>query len=289
MREHLAARFPARLSHRTVRPRQTGAVTQLDKTGDAPPVDPNRYGLELLAVLAVSFGASGVGALLSFVRAQVVIQHGLGFSKVATAPIKSGSDTVHYQWLDILDQLYSVLHGVAPALLVLVLLLRSPGGPGFGIGLDRLRLKEVAQGLGFAALIGVPGLGLVYVARKLGLNAQIVVTDFPDVWYRIPALLLEAFQQGVSEELVVCAFVLTRLGQLGWTPARSLAAAAVLRGSYHLYQGFGGFVGNAIMGVLFGWWFQRTRRVWPLVIAHFVIDAVSFIGYIYLKHRIDGI
>ncbi len=246
-----------------------------------------RYGLELLAVLAVSFGAAGLNALLDFIRAQVVIQRGFGFSKVATAPIQKGTDTVGYQWLDILDQVANIVTGLGSVFLVLVLLARSPGGPGFGIGLDRLRLREIGQGAGFAALIGIPGLGLVYVARELGLNAQIVVTSFPDVWYRIPTLLLQAAQQGVSEEIVVCAYVLTRLSQLGWSNNRALAVSALLRGSYHLYQGFGGFVGNAVMAVIFGWWFQRTRRVWPLVIAHGVIDAVSFVGYIYLKDRVS--
>lgn len=247
-----------------------------------------RHGLELLAVLGVTFGIDGIGALLSFIRAQVTINHGFGFSKVATGPIKHAAKT-QYQWLDILDQIYSVTAGILPAFLAIVLLMRSPGGPGFGIGLDRLRTRETLQGLGFAAVIGIPGLAFVYVARKLGLNAQIVVTDFPDVWYRVPTLVLEAFQQGVAEEIIVCAYVLTRLRQLGWTNPRALVAQSILRGSYHLYQGYGGFVGNAVMGLIFGWWFQRTRRVWPLIIAHFVIDAVSFLGYVYLHDRYSWI
>jgi membrane protease YdiL (CAAX protease family) len=254
----------------------------------APPAGAPRHGLELLAVLGVSYGMSGISALLGFIRDQITINHGLGFRHVATAPINSGKQTV-YPWLDILDQLAQVLAGILPAFLAVVLLMRSPGGPGLGIGLDRLRAREIVQGAGFAALIGVPGLGLVYAARKLGANAQIVVTSFPDVWYRIPVLLLDAFQDGVAEEIIVGAFVLTRLRQLGWTNSRALAAGAVLRGSYHLYQGYGGFVGNAVMGVLFGWWFQRTRRVVPLVVAHFVIDAVSFIGYVYLHGRVSWI
>ncbi len=261
--------------------------TQIEK--NAPPTPgTERLGLELLAVLGVSYGMDGVSAFVSFLRAQVTINRGPGFGGVATGPIKHAAKT-QFQWLDILDQLVSIASGVMPAFLAIVLLLRTPGGPGFGIGLDRLRLREVGQGLGFAALIGVPGLGLVYVARRLGLNAQIVVTDFPDVWYRVPTLLLEAAQQGLSEEIVVCAYVLTRLRQLGWSNSRALAVASVVRGSYHLYQGYGGFIGNAVMGVLFGWWFQRTRRIWPLVIAHFVIDAASFIGYVYLHDRVSWI
>jgi membrane protease YdiL (CAAX protease family) len=247
-----------------------------------------RYGLELLAVLSVTYAASGLYSLLNFVHDQLVINRGFGFKNVATAPIKQAAQT-NYQWLDLLFYLADIVTGIAPAFLAIVLLLRSPGGRGLGIGLDRLPLREVRQGLGFALLIGVPGLGLVYVARKLGFNAQIVVTNLPDVWYRIPVLLLEAVQQGFAEEVVVAAYVLVRLRQLGWTNSRALAAASLLRGSYHLYQGYGGFFGNAVMGLIFGWWFQRTRRVWPLVVAHSVIDAVSFVGYVYLHNRISWI
>lgn len=261
----------------------------MDTAVEAPPAGTRqRYGLEVVAVLGVSFGLDGISALLSFIRSQLVINRGFGFTHVATGPIKSAAKTA-YQWLDILDQVVTILAGVAPAFLAIVLLMRSPGGRGFGIGLDRLRVRELLQGLGFAALIGVPGIGLVYVARRLGLNAEIVVTNFPDVWYRVPTLVLEAFQQGLAEEVVVAAYLLTRLRQMGWTNSRALAASSILRGSYHLYQGYGGFVGNAIMGVIFGWWFQRTGRVWPLVIAHFVIDAVSFVGYVYLHNRVSWI
>lgn len=248
-----------------------------------------RHGLELLAVLGVSYGLSGLSALLSFVRSQLVIQHGLGFSKVATGPIKSGTSTPGYQWLDILDQLASILSGIAPALLALLLLARSPGGRGLGIGFARIRAGDLGAGLGFTALIGLPGLGLVYLARRLGANAQIVVTSFPDVWYRIPVLLLEAAQQGFAEEVVVCGYLLVRFRQLGWPPRRALLAASALRGSYHLYQGFGGFLGNVVMGLVFGLWFQRTRRIWPLILAHAAIDAVSFIGYVYLHNRVSWI
>lgn len=253
----------------------------------------DRLGLELLAVLGVSYGMDGVRSLLSFLYSQLVINRGAGFRHVATAPLKA-SQAPDYPWLDIAFQVASVLTGLAPAFLAVVLLLRSPGGRGAGIGLDRLRarlggVREIAVGLGFAAAIGVPGIGLVYVARQLGLNAQIVVTSFPDVWYRIPTLLVEALQQGISEEVVVCAYLLVRLKQLGWTNSRALGAAALLRGSYHLYQGYGGFIGNAVMGIVFGLWFQRTRRVWPLIVAHAVIDAVSFVGYIYLHDKVSWI
>jgi membrane protease YdiL (CAAX protease family) len=119
----------------------------------------------------------------------------------------------------------------------------------------------------------------------VGINASIEAASYPGYWYRIPYLLLSAFQNGFSEEVIVVAFLLTRLRQLGWSNSRALGASALLRGTYHLYQGRGAFFGNAVMGLIFGWWFQRSRRVVPLVIAHTLLDAFSFIGYIYLHDR----
>ena len=59
-------------------------------------------------------------------------------------------------------------------------------------------------------------------------------------------------------------------------------ASAVLRGSYHLYQGPGMAIGNVAMGVLFAWYYlvpSWGKRVMPLVIAHTLIDITAFVGY----------
>jgi membrane protease YdiL (CAAX protease family) len=253
----------------------------------APAVAPReRYGLEVLAVLGVSLGMSAIYALLHLIRAEITVSGGIGNT---TAIVVQGTKTT-YPVLDLADDLAGILSGIAPPFLALVLLARNPGGSGFGIGFDlRARWREAAQGVGFLALIGIPGLGLVWAADKLGANASLAVVDFPAVWYRLPYLLLSAFQNGLAEEIVVVGFMLTRLRQLGWSDQRALGASAVLRGSYHLYQGFGGFAGNLVMGLIFGYWFQRTRRVLPLVIAHFLLDAFSFIGYLYLAPHVSWI
>ena len=58
-----------------------------------------------------------------------------------------------------------------------------------------------------------------------------------------------------------------------------IVVSAVIRGAYHLYQGFGGFVGNLIMGVIFGLIYLRWKRVGPLVVAHTLLDVAAFVGY----------
>jgi len=138
-----------------------------------------------------------------------------------------------------------------------------------------------------AALIGGSGLGLYFAAYKSGIAVNIVAESLPAVWWRIPILLLSALQNGLLEEVLVTGYLLTRLEKLGVRPAVAVAISATLRGSYHLYQGFGGFVGNAIMGVIFGTLFLRWRRVTPMIIAHTLIDAVAFVGYALLVGHVS--
>jgi membrane protease YdiL (CAAX protease family) len=55
------------------------------------------------------------------------------------------------------------------------------------------------------------------------------------------------------------------------------------RGAYHLYQGFGAGLGNFAMGLVFGYVWRRWGRLWPLIIAHGLIDTVAFVGYALAK------
>lgn len=235
----------------------------------------------MLLVLGVSLGISAISSWINFLDIQT-----RGGFRHATATLNPSENP--RAWVDLSYQLLGLLNGFVPALLALLLLSRMPGLPGFGIGLDRLRLKaESLQGMGIAALIGLPGLALVILARHLGINAQIEASGLADIWYRYPLLVLDGIQNGVLEEIVMIGYLLTRLRQLNWSAGKAVLVSAVIRGSYHTYQGIGGFIGNLIMGALFGWWFTRTKRVLPLVIAHSVIDIVSFVGYAALHGRVS--
>src|SRR6266498_3214433 len=106
-------------------------------------------------------------------------------------------------------------------------------------------------------------------------------------WWTVPVLLLGAARSGLLEEVIVCGYLLRRLDQLGWSKGRALWASALLRGAYHLYQGYGGFVGNVVLGLLFGRVYQRRGRTTPLVIAHFLIDAGAGLGYLALRGKVS--
>ncbi|BAS08134.1 conserved hypothetical protein [Arthrobacter sp. Hiyo4] len=74
-------------------------------------------------------------------------------------------------------------------------------------------------------------------------------------------------------------YLLDRFGKFGWSMPLAIFTSSMLRGSYHLYQGFGPFIGNAVMGVVFAWLYTKTRRIMPLVIAHALLDIVAFVGF----------
>src|SRR6266536_394649 len=76
------------------------------------------------------------------------------------------------------------------------------------------------------------------------------------------------------------------LGDPG-SAARALGASALLRGAYHLYQGYGGFAGNLVLGLLFGRVYQRRGRTTPLVVAHFLIDSAAGLGYLALRGKVS--
>jgi membrane protease YdiL (CAAX protease family) len=140
-------------------------------------------------------------------------------------------------------------------------------------------VRDAVAGLGLALLIGIPGIALYLAGRAAGITVSVKASALGDYWWSVPILILAALQAGLQEEVIVIGYLFARLRELGWGKWQIILAAAVLRGSYHLYQGYGSFVGNFAMGVLFGWLYTRYKRVLPLVIAHFIIDAVVFVGY----------
>ena len=237
---------------------------------DTPP-PPRTLRIEILVVLAVTFGLSAYTALLSLTEAVIL---GLAGQKVALNRKLSPIDLINLGL-----NLATVLQLLAWGALGLYLLWRSGFGPA-RIGLGRFRWRpDLLGGLGLAALIGLPGLGLYVAGRALGIGVEVVPSALNDTWWRIPLLLCVAFANGWAEEVIVVGYLLTRLRQLGIGSGRALLLSSLLRGVYHLYQGFGAGLGNVVMGLVFGYTWQRTGRLWPLVIAHGLIDAVAFVGY----------
>ncbi|MDP9223149.1 MAG: CPBP family intramembrane metalloprotease [Actinomycetota bacterium] len=260
-----------------------GAGTAEARLGGAP-IARTTVVQEVWLVFALSLGRDAVEAAILFVSALTS-----GRTLPQQQAIVVGSLAPGRQWIDLMLQLVAVGSALVPVALVFHFLNRS-GESIADIGLDRARrLADTVTGVVLAVLVGGAGLALYLVVRAAGADLTVVPETLPSVWWKIPVLLLSAIQNGVLEEILVVGYLLHRLRQLGWTDSKALTVSALLRASYHLYQGLGGFLGNAAMGVIFGRLYQRNGRLLPLVVAHTLMDATVFVGYALLAGHVSWI
>jgi membrane protease YdiL (CAAX protease family) len=233
-----------------------------------------RIRAEILIVLALSLGASAVYSIVDIVD-------------LLTQPKALGEQTTTLnnsldsrQYFDLVYQILGIVFALAPVVLVGFLLWQTTKPHLERLGLDGSRWwRDSLWGLALAAAIGIPGLAFYLLSRTVGINVDVHASALAGYWWTVPVLLLSAIRSGVQEEVIMIGYLYSRLRDLGWGTWRMIIVSALIRGSYHLYQGFGAFIGNAVMGVAFGWLYHRFGRLLPLVVAHSLMDAAVFVGY----------
>lgn len=246
---------------------------------EAGPRDRRVLVAEMALVLMVSLGSSAVYAVLSIIN-KLTVGVALGSQ---TTTINS-SATPDRPWLDLAYQVAYITMPLMPVLLAFYLLSvhrRPEEGPFRVMGFDLRRPGfDLAWGFGIFAGIGALGLAFYLFAVAIGINTQVSPVNLSENWWTVPVLILLAIKNGVLEEVLMIGFLFTRWAQNGSRMWIIVVVSALIRGSYHLYQGFGGFIGNVVMGLAFGWLFltMLKRRVMPLVITHSLLDIVSFVG-----------
>lgn len=233
---------------------------------------PGTLKFEVFLVLALCLGQSAVYSVLSFL------------DKVTRAPLREQTTSMNNPlnvrpWFDLAYQLLDIFFALIPVLLALYLLFRTLGLRPRQLGFDCLRPgRDAAWGAGLFLVMGLGTLGVYAAGRALGVTTALSVANLADYWWTVPVLLLSAARHAVLEEVVMLAFLFAYGKALRLAPWAIIIASALLRGSYHLYQGLGPFIGNALMGAVFGWFYLKYGRVMPLVIAHFLLDAVGFLA-----------
>ncbi|WP_182495987.1 CPBP family intramembrane glutamic endopeptidase [Nesterenkonia jeotgali] len=232
-------------------------------------------GWELAIVLGLSLGRSAVYAVLQLAE------------RLTLAPLAEQSATVQTsrsraEFFDLSYQVLDSLFALFPVALVCYLFFLQGVNPFRRFGLDLRRpVRDLSLGVGLFLIIGLGTLVVYGAGRAAGITTEIIPADVGEHWWTSPVLILAALRHSLLEEVIMVAYLFDRARRI-WPRAGIwliILAAALLRGAYHLYQGFGPGIGNLLMGIIFGWLYHRYGRVMPLVIAHLLLDVVAFLAF----------
>lgn len=150
-----------------------------------------------------------------------------------------------------------------------------------GWTLERLGLAISWRGTGW-------GWMLLVVTYVLAMGVQVVAewtvpaqmhaaaAKFPvaDQNLSMELVFLASTVNGIFEEVFVAGYIISALREVRgvWT---AINASTVVRLLYHLYQGPIGIMTVVPMGLLYGYFYARTRQLWPLILAHVLIDIIG--------------
>lgn len=234
---------------------------------------------EISIVLLLSLGASAIYSVLSLIES-ATSKAGLAGTSSNLNPSENNAEL----W-DFTYRVVGLTLGFVPVALVLFLLAQNYTNPLKAIGLWPPVSKDWIRGVAVFACIAIPGLLLYVTARGLSLAARIVPGEF-QYWWLIPVLMISALKAALTEEVIMIGYLFKRFDEIGISSRWQQFISAGIRSCYHAYQGLAGVIGNFIMGLVFGWAYRRWGRVLPLVIAHFLLDAFSFVGYALLAKQL---
>jgi CAAX protease family protein len=167
-------------------------------------------------------------------------------------------------------------------LVLLALLLRTRGW-----SLARLTAqpawRDLALGcaLSVGAYLGSTLLWLLVVGLwpDIGRIAATIAGALVGADLRWPSVLLVSLVNPVFEEALICAYPIAALRErIGVTAAVNVSAA--LRVFAHFYQGALGIFGIVPMALLFAYAYARTGRLWPLILAHAILDLAALAAHV---------
>ncbi len=92
----------------------------------------------------------------------------------------------------------------------------------------------------------------------------------------VAVVALVALVNPIAEEFLHLGFLANVLRNEG--PMFAVGASVLVRQATHLYQGPIGVLSILPLGILFGAFYIRTGRLWPIVIAHGLLDILGVVA-----------
>jgi uncharacterized protein len=136
-----------------------------------------------------------------------------------------------------------------------------------------------ASALAFVAYVSSAVAGLAGAAVDPRIAASLESPNFVGNDISIVTLVVASAVNPVFEELLLCGYTVTVLKERRgfWTAVNVTLA---IRLACHLYQGAVGVIGIVPLGFVFTYWYARSGRLWPVVIAHAFFDVVGLWPYL---------
>jgi membrane protease YdiL (CAAX protease family) len=149
-----------------------------------------------------------------------------------------------------------------------------------GWTLEKIGLGVTMRGTAWGLLLFALCLALLYATRfvaqySFGLDLGESLGLFPvGDGLNMQVVFMSSVVSATFEELFVAGYVITALSATRgpWTAVNVSTGLRVL---YHLYQGPLGVLTIVPLGLLFGWLYVRTRQLWPLIVAHVLLDVAG--------------
>jgi membrane protease YdiL (CAAX protease family) len=104
-------------------------------------------------------------------------------------------------------------------------------------------------------------------------NVEFIASSFT-IWTLILIIVNPFF-----EELIVRAYLITEVQSLTGSAVIAVVLSVTLQATYHLYQGVTSVVLYAALFAVFSIYYARTRRIVPVILAHFYFDFMAVAQY----------
>lgn len=143
-----------------------------------------------------------------------------------------------------------------------------------------LRDSLIGFGLAIAAYAGFFLLWVVLMATGLRPDYLGGATSLVDEHLLLVSVIAVSVVNPIFEEVFVCGYIIT-LGREKGRLALGVNLSVALRLAYHLYQGGIGVVGIIPFGLVLAWWYGKTGRLWPVIVAHAASDLASMLAYVH--------
>jgi membrane protease YdiL (CAAX protease family) len=96
--------------------------------------------------------------------------------------------------------------------------------------------------------------------------------------FGLATVIVASIVNPIFEETFVSGYVISVLKERA-DVSTAITISTAIRLLYHLYQGPIAFAGIIPVGLVFAWWYARTGRLWPVIVAHGLGDFIAFVGY----------